>query len=193
MAGGEFDLPVDRPSCRIDGLGSASSYNFVGGLGIDTGSSNYFGTGVALSPHWVLTAGHNVDFDDNGSADPGLTIEINLPRFGSYAVDSYQTTPDFSGFGNPTVHNDLSLLYFDTPLPNLAFPSLGLSMGIGDTLTLAEGYGGLFGDTGGGVALNDQWDWIFETTDLTAVPEPEYYGLLAGLMVFFARIVVRRK
>lgn len=66
-------------------------------------------------------------------------------------------------------------------------------MGIGDTLTLAEGYGGLFGDTGGGVALNDQWDWIFETTDLTAVPEPEYYGLLAGLMVFFARIVVSRK
>jgi hypothetical protein len=78
MAGGEFDLPVDRPSYRIDGLGSASSYNFVGGLGIDTGSSNYFGTGVAFSPHWVLTAGHNVDFDDNGSADLGLTIEINL-------------------------------------------------------------------------------------------------------------------
>jgi hypothetical protein len=61
------------------------------------------------------------------------------------SLDSYQTTPDFSGFANPTVHNDLSLLYFDTPLPNLAFPSLGLSMGIGDTLTLAgfgrSGYG----------------------------------------------------
>ena len=66
-------------------------------------------------------------------------------------------------------------------------------MGIGDTLTLAEEYGGLFGDTGGGVALNGQWDWIFETTDLTAVPEPGYYGLLAGLMVFFASIVVKRK
>ncbi|MFP4166619.1 MAG: trypsin-like serine protease, partial [Opitutales bacterium] len=145
MAGGEFDSPEDRPSFRVDPLSTTSPYNFVGGLSIDTGASTYYGTGVALSSNWVLTAGHNVDFDDNGTADSDLSIEINLPGFGSYSVDSYQPHPNFTGFGNPTVQNDLSLLYFSSPLPDLAFPALGLNMGGGDTLTLAgfgrSGYG----------------------------------------------------
>jgi hypothetical protein len=159
MAGGEFDLPEDLPSWRVDPLTNTSPYNFVGGLSIATGTSTYYGTGVALSSNWVLTAGHNVDFNDSGVADPGLSIEINIPGFGSYTVDSYQTNPSFTGFGNPTVQNDLALLYFDTALPDLAFPALGLSMGLGDSLTLAgfgrSGYGsyGYTTSAGGGVRI----------------------------------------
>ncbi len=285
MAGGEFDSPEDRPSFRVDPLTTTSAYNFVGGLSIDTGASTYYGTGVALSSNWVLTAGHNVDFDDNGTADSDLSIEINLPGFGSYTVDSYQTHPNFTGFGNPTVHNDLSLLYFSSPLPDLAFPTLGLNMGVGDTLTLAgfgrsgygsygyttsanvtdrrlgqnvvdgfeqadtgpgllfrydfhapdtfgtvggslgndvetiigpgdsggsalveygdgfalvginsftEGFGGRFGDIGGGVTLNDQWDWITETTGLSLVPEPSQYALLLGWATLLCIALHRR-
>ena len=148
MAGGEFDLPEDRPSWRIDPFTTTSAFRSVGGLSIDAGTSTYYGTGVALSSNWVLTAGHNVDYDDNGTADPGLSIEINIPGFGSYSVDSYQTNPNFTGFGNPTVHNDLSLLHFSSPLPDLAFPALGLNMGVDDTLTLA-GFGGLNSNNSG--------------------------------------------
>lgn len=32
MAGGEFDLPTDFPSNRIDPLTTTSAYNFVGAL-----------------------------------------------------------------------------------------------------------------------------------------------------------------
>lgn len=251
MAGDEFGLPEDRPSWRVDSLGQNSPFSSVGGLGITSGSSNYFGSGVALSRNWILTAGHNVDFDDNGAPDTDLFIEVNIPGFGSYTVDSWLTNPDFNGFGNPDVHNDLALLYIEEALPELVFPSLGLSMNLGDTIalvgfgrsgygsygyttdanttdrrtganvvdsfesnafgngtlfrydfddadtfgtpdgslgnnvetiigpgdsggpalmkygdgyalvginTFTEGYGGLFGDIGGGVALNDQWD-----------------------------------
>lgn len=136
MAGDEFGLPEDRPSWRIDPLGQNSPYSSVGGLGITNGSSNYFGTGVALSRNWMLTAGHNVDYNDNGEPDTDLTVEINIPGFGSYTVDSWQTNPDFNGFGNPDVHNDLALLYIEEALPELVFPSLGLAMGIGDTIRL---------------------------------------------------------
>jgi hypothetical protein len=273
QAGGELDLPTDFPSQRIDDLSSRSAYAFAGALEISAGASNYFGSGVALSRNWVLSAGHNVDFNDDGSPDSGLTIDYHLPGFGSYTATSYLTNPSFTGFGNPSVHNDLSLLYFSSPLPDLAFPSLGLSMATGDQLdlvgfgrsgfgsyghttnagltdrrtganvvdsfeaassgsgllfrydfdapdtsgtvggslgneietiigpgdsggpaltpfsdtyalvginTFTEGYSGLFGDMGGGVALNDQWDWIFETTGLFAVPEPSQTVLILG-------------
>jgi len=275
MAGGEFSLPADTPSGRIDPLSSGSSTNFVGALGIDAGGSNYFGSGSALSQHWVLTAGHNVDFNDNGVPDAGLGIDFYLPGFGSYSATSYVTNPNFGGFGNPTIHNDLALLYFEDALPSLAFPALGLSMGLDDTFILAgfgrsgygsygyttdasltdrrlgqnvvdsfeqesggagllfrydfdapgtfgtvggslgntvetliapgdsggaalldyagglalvgvntftEGYGGLFGDIGGGVALDPYWGWISETTGLSLVPEPSQSGMLAGLL-----------
>lgn len=283
MAGDEFGLPEDRPSWRVDSLGQNSPFSSVGGLGITSGSSNYYGSGVALSRNWILTAGHNVDFDDNGAPDTDLFIEVNIPGFGSYTVDSWLTNPDFNGFGNPDVHNDLALLYIDSALPELVFPSLGLSMNLGDTIalvgfgrsgygsygyttnanvtdrrtganvvdsfesnafgngtlfrydfddadtfgtpdgslgnnvetiigpgdsggpalleygdgyalvginTFTEGYGGLFGDIGGGIVLNDQWDWIFDTTGLSAVPEPNQFALLIGsfsVLVIFMR------
>ncbi|MGJ8639617.1 MAG: hypothetical protein ACSHYA_09510 [Opitutaceae bacterium] len=219
MAGGEISLPVDTPSGRIDSAISSSSYNF-------------------------------------------------------------------GGFGNPTVHNDLALLYFEDPLPSLAFPALGLSMGLEDTLTLAgfvrsgygsygyttgasltdrrlgqnvvdsfeqesggagllfrydfdapdtfgtvggslgndvetliapgdsggaalldyadglalvgvntftKGYGGLFGDIGGGVALDPYWAWISETTGLSLVPESSQCGMFAGVLGLLLTVGLRRR
>ncbi len=282
MAGGEFDSPEDRPSLRLDPLGASSSFNFVGALELSVGGSSYFGTAAALSPNWVLSAGHNVDFDDNGVPDAGLAANFHLPGFGAYAATSFTLNPRFTGFGNPSIQNDLSLLYFDDPLPaSLDFPSLGLDMEIGDVVTLAgfgrsgfgsygyttqasltdrrmgantirsfeaasggdgllfrydfdapdsvkslgndietligpgdsggpalvdygsgfglvgintftEGFGGLFGDIGGGVALNDQWDWITETTGLALVPEPaaSAFWLAAGAVLI---LIVRRR
>ena len=38
--------------------------------------------------------------------------------------------------------------------------------------TFTEGYGGRFGDIGGGVALDPYWTWISDTTGLTLIPEP---------------------
>jgi hypothetical protein len=265
LAGGEFSLPVDSPSIRLDTEGV---YSFVGSLDISAGGYSYRGSAVALSPNWVLSAGHNVDFNDDGLVDSGLGIDFYLPGFGNYAASGFYAHPDFTGFANPSIQHDLSLLYFDDPLPDLLFPTLGNSLtldatatlvgygrsgygdygyttdasltdrrfgfnvidelnnglfrydfddpntgnGFGNNLetiigpgdsggallvygalvginTFTEGYGGLFGDFGGGIALNNEWDWIHQTTGL-AIPEPSSALLLmlgSGGILFYRR------
>ena len=49
-----------------------------------------------------------------------------------------------------------------------------------------------FGDIGGGVTLNDQWDWITETTGLSLVPEPSQYALLLGWATLLCIALHRR-
>lgn len=262
LAGGEFSLPADTPSSRLDTEGL---YSFTGALEISVGGSSYYGSGTALSPNWVLSAGHNVDFNDDGLVDAGLGVDFHLPGYGSYSATSFSIHPDFTGFANPSIQHDLSLLYFNDPLPELFFPTLGNSLtldatatligygrsgygdygyttsasltdrrvgynvideladglfrydfddpdtgdGLGNTFetiiapgdsggallvdgalvgvnTFTEGYGGLFGDIGGGVALNNEWGWIASTTGL-AVPEPSsVLLLLIGSVTIFA-------
>jgi hypothetical protein len=270
LAGGEFDLPADSPSSRLD---TGGLFNFVGALEINTGSSRYYGSATALSPNWVLSAGHNVDFNDDGQVDSGLAVNFYLPGYGSYAASSFSIHPDFTGFSNPSIQHDLCLLYLADPLPDLLFPILGNSLtldatatlvgygrsgygsygyttsasltdrrvgynvidsfetsgsgilfrydfddpntgdGLGNNLetiigsgdsggsllvgnslvgvnTFTEGYGGRFGDIGGGIALNNEWGWIASTTGL-AVPEPSsVLLLLIGSATIF---VYRRK
>jgi len=48
LAGGEFDLPVDSPSSRLDAEGI---YSFTGALEISAGGTSYYGSGTALSPN----------------------------------------------------------------------------------------------------------------------------------------------
>jgi hypothetical protein len=289
MAGGETAFPADSPAARLDPLGNSSAFNAVGALAISSGGFSYIGSGTAISPNWVLTAGHNVDLNDNGSADPGLSINFNLPGFGSYAASAFYTCPGFTGFANPSVQRDLSLLYFATPLPaGILYPILQGNLHTGSQVTLAgfgrsgfgdygyttlasltdrrigqnvidsfqpddhgggfpaiflydfdspdstglpggslgnnletligpgdsggplllgdgsgyslvgvntfiEGYGGRFGDTGGGVVLEPYLDWISQTTGL-AVPEPSISrALLAGLVILFSQYIRNKR
>jgi hypothetical protein len=269
LAGGEFDLPADSPSSRLDASGL---YSFVGALDISAGGYNYRGSGTALSEHWVLTAGHNADFNDDGEIDAGLSVNFHLPGYGNYAASSFSIHPDFTGFSNPSIQHDLCLLYFADPLPELLFPTLGNSLtldatatligygrsgygsygyttsasltdrrvgynvidsfetsgsgilfrydfddpntgdGLGNNLetiigpgdsggtllvgnslvgvnTFTEGYGGRFGDIGGGVALNNEWGWIASTTGL-AIPEPSSILLM---LVGASALLIRRQ
>jgi hypothetical protein len=146
MAGGETALPPDSPSNRLDPLAGVSPFNFVGALQIQSGGFSYRGSGAALSPNWVLTAGHNLDLNDNGAPDAGLAISFSLPGFGVFAASAFYTHPGFTGFGNPSVQRDLGLLYFETSLPaGLLFPTLHNNLQIGNEAALVgfgrSGYG----------------------------------------------------
>ncbi|MDF7822388.1 trypsin-like serine protease [Pontiellaceae bacterium B12227] len=271
LAGGEFSLPADSPSSRLD---AESAYSFVGALEISANGYLYHGSATVLSRNWVLTAGHNVDFNDDGLVDDGLGIHLHLPGYGSYSAGSFSIHPDFTGFGNPSIRHDLSLLYFEDPLPDLLFPTLGNSLSLNDTValvgfgrsgygdygyttvaslmdrrlgfnvidelddglyrydfddpetgdglgntvetiigpgdsggallvdgalvgvnTFTEGYGGRFGDFGGGIALTDEWAWIHETTGL-AIPEPSSALLLligSGGLIVYRRARLRQR
>jgi hypothetical protein len=146
MAGDETALPADSPFNRLELLGTGSPFNAVGALAITSGGFNYKGSGVALSPNWALTAGHNLDLNDNGLPAPGLAISFNLPGLGAYSATGFYTHPGFSGFGNPSIQRDLGLLYFATPLPaSLLFPALSCDLQAGNEVALVgfgrSGYG----------------------------------------------------
>lgn len=146
LAGDENALPTDSPANRLDALGAVSPFNAVGSLSISAGGFNYIGSATAISPNWILTAGHNLDLNDVGSPTPGLSATFNLPGIGTYSGSSFYTCPGFTGFGNPSIQNDLGLIYLANPLPNsLLFPTLSGHLQIGSQVTLAgfgrSGYG----------------------------------------------------
>ncbi|MCX6878728.1 MAG: trypsin-like serine protease [Verrucomicrobia bacterium] len=268
LAGGETDLPADTPSGRLD---TAGEFAFVGALAIAGGGGSYKGSAVALSRDWVLTAGHNVDVNDDGLPDAGWSGTFHLPGYGAFGVAQAFTPPGFTGFAQPAVNDDLALLHLASPLPvGVGFPTLGSGVGLGEVITLVgfgrsgygsygyttsaslterrfganlidsfqpddegsglaeifrydfdapsttgfpggslgndietmigpgdsggaalrkttagwelvgintftEGYGGRFGDLGGGVLVDPYKDWIWQTT---GIPEPGSAGLL---------------
>ena len=268
LAGGETDLPADTPSGRLD---TAGTFSFVGSLAISSGGGNFKGSAVALSREWVITAGHNADLNDDGLPDALWSGSFLLPGYGSFSVAEAFTHASFTGFTNPSVHDDLALLRLETPLPSdLGFPMPGGGASIGDFITLVgfgrsgygsygyttnaslterrygsnvidslqlddeasgraeiflydfdapgsiglaggslgndietiigpgdsggavlrqgiggweligintftEGYGGRFGDTGGGVLIDPYADWIYQTT---GIPEVSTLGIL---------------
>lgn len=143
LAGDETDLPADTPSGRLDTMGE---FAFVGALLATSRTGGTFrGSAVALSADWVLTAGHNVDLDDNGRADAGWSAALHLPAYGVFPVAEAHLHPDFTGFVNPVVNDDLALLRLATPLSaELAYPVLTAAV-IGEPVTLVgfgrSGYG----------------------------------------------------
>ncbi|MFP4542195.1 MAG: trypsin-like serine protease [Opitutales bacterium] len=145
VGGSASGQPADSPDLRLDLEGAASPFNFVGALEIFGGNQIFYGSGSAISPNWVLTAAHNLDFDDDGQADNGLSVVFHLPGFSSYTATSSFLHPDFGGFSNPNLNDDLALLYFASPLPEaLYFPSF-TNLKVGDIGTMAgfgrSGYG----------------------------------------------------
>ena len=134
VAGGETEQPNDTPSGRLD---TAGKFSFVGALAISRGDGNYKGSAVALSPEWVLTAGHNVDLNDDGLPDTTWSGTFHLPDYGSFGVAQAFTYSSFTGFANPSVNDDLALLHLAVPLPvGMGFPTLGSGASIGDFITL---------------------------------------------------------
>ena len=143
LAGGEYG-PSRRYAERAAGHGR--DVWFRGSAGDFQGGTNYKGSAVALSPEWVITAGHNVDLNDDGLPDVSWAGTFELPGYGSFNVTQAFTNPGFSGFANPSVNDDLALLHLGTPLPvGMGYPTLGSGAGIGDVITLVgfgrSGYG----------------------------------------------------
>ena len=173
LAGDEFASPDDFPSNHLDSDGAASAFNAVGALEIFSAGGNYYGSGIALSPHWILTAGHNVDISGNGLADAGNSYRFHLPDYGDFAVTTAHTPPSFTGFANPAINDDLALLYLASPLPlSLNYPGAILTATQSMEIALA-GFGrsgfGSYGYTSSATLTDRRIGWnlidAFETDD----------------------------
>jgi hypothetical protein len=133
-----------------------------------------------------------IGYGRSGYGSYGYTTSASLTdrRFGYNVIDSFETSG--SGilfrydFDNPNTGDGMG-----NTLETIIGPGdSGGTLLVGNSLvgvnTFTEGYGGKFGDIGGGVALNNEWGWIHSTTGLV-VPEPSsvilfFFGL-AGLFI----------
>ncbi len=144
-----------------------------------------------------------VGFGRSGYGSYGYTTSASLTdrRFGSNVIDSFQLDDEGSGRAEVFRYD------FDAPVTTgLPGGSLGNDIetiiGPGDSggaalrqtadgwelvgiNTFTEGYGGRFGDSGGGVLVDPYKDWILQTT---GIPEPGCAGMLMlALLVFMLR------
>lgn len=187
LAGGETGLPADTPSGRLD---TAGEFAFVGALAISNGSANYRGSAVALSPEWVLTAGHNADLNDDGLPDALWSSTFMLPGYGSFGVAQVFRydfdAPATTGLTGGSLGNEIETIIGPGDSGGAALRQTANGWELVGVNTFTEGYGGRFGDTGGGVLVHPYMDWIYQTS---GIPEPGSAGIwvLAMAMVMLRR------
>ena len=101
---------------------------------------------MAISPWYVLTAGHNLDTNDDGVVDTGISISLSLNAGSNQSsvlsVSQFSLCPGFTGFLNPSVTKDLGLLRLSQPLPaNVpVYPLWNMPLTVGQTFAIV-GYG----------------------------------------------------
>lgn len=127
----------DRPDSSYLNLGA--QYTSVGQFIGSTSTGSYSGSGVLLSPEWVLTAGHVAD-----TSTGSLTFRING---GSYTASQWYAHPNWSGDLNTGYDISLVRLSQNVVAPTSALYSggselskVGTCVGFGNTGKGSTGY-----------------------------------------------------
>jgi len=146
VAGDPKGTPTDSPAKRVDPNTATSPFAGVGSLQISASSGTYICTGTPIDATHVLTAGHCIDIDDNGVPDiTGLTFNLNYGGnlTSQITATAWESHPNFSGFGSPSVNDDLAVITLGSALP-VGVPTYGLAtsdMVAGSTHLYMIGYG----------------------------------------------------
>jgi len=105
----------DAPEKRIDPNTTTSPFAGVGSLSVGC-------SGASISPVHILTAGHCLDFSGDGIIDvlpENVTFYLNFGSDLSHSITarSLAIHPNFSGFGNPAINDDIAIVTLSSPVP----------------------------------------------------------------------------
>ena len=123
VAGDPNGTPTDSPALRVDPNTTSSPYAGVGSVFMETSpGQGYIGSAAPFTSTHIITAGHNVDLNDDGVVD----VTPNRFRFvlnfgGNITHQIFAKTihlnPNYTGFANPAVNDDLAIVELMNPLP----------------------------------------------------------------------------
>lgn len=124
VAGDPAGSPTDSPANRVDPNVTTSPFGGVGSFRVSIpGFGNFLGTGVPISRTHILTAAHLFDADSDGDSEAapgGVSFSLNYSGNLSSTItaSSIAIHPDYTGFNNPVVNDDLAIVTLSSPLPS---------------------------------------------------------------------------
>ncbi|MCB9838606.1 MAG: trypsin-like serine protease [Phycisphaeraceae bacterium] len=121
VAGDPNGVPTDSPTQRIDPNNLASIYAGTAHLFI---GNAFLCTATPVADRFLISAGHCVDSNDNGTNDFGTNIRITFNASGNNStvvfpsgVAAVYTHPNYTGFNNPNVNDDIIIIELVNDLP----------------------------------------------------------------------------
>jgi len=121
VAGDPNGTPMDSPTNRINPNTLASAYAGTAHIFIGGG---FVCTATPIADRFLISANHCVDANDNGMNDFGTNIRVTFNADGSDStvifpsgVAAVHTHPDYTGFNNPNVNDDIIVIELVNDLP----------------------------------------------------------------------------